>query len=51
MWAQTYSSVRDGVLILALMSTLMVYVAGRTDGAFAGQTSKELTDAFLRKYD
>jgi hypothetical protein len=27
------------------------YVAGRTDGAFDGQTSKGVTDAFLRKYD
>lgn len=29
----------------------VAYIAGRTDGAFPGQTSKGLTDAFLRKYD
>ena len=29
----------------------VAYVAGRTDGVFAGQTSKGDTDAFLRRYD
>ena len=51
-WIRQFgTSDSDGVSSVAVDGSGNVYVAGRTSGAFPGQTSSGRSDVFVRKYD
>jgi len=52
LWTKQFgTSARDEADDVAVDGLGNVYVAGRTDGAFPGQTFSGVIDAFVRKYD
>jgi len=50
-WTRQFGTSSDDLAVGVAVYSSSIYVVGITEGAFSGQTSKGVGDAFVRKYD